>query len=220
MMKSIFVKGFGAGKRSLICEWIAGGLAVRLGLPVAPFEIVDVPEALISLGSRPDLAELGAGRAFGSRRLSVVELSRSHLAHRPVPLQRAVLAFDWWIRNADRTLSEEGGNPNLFWDVEQQYLVVIDHNQAFDNDFSRENFCALHAFHEQIDALCGDWVLRQQFCMRFDDALAGWDEICNTVPSEWWFIDPEQTITADFDPNEIWQMLTVYKNDAFWNMKK
>jgi hypothetical protein len=46
------------------------------------------------------------------------------------------------------------------------------------------------------------------------------DEICNTVPSEWWFIDPEQTITADFDPNKIWQMLTVYKNDAFWNMKK
>jgi hypothetical protein len=215
-----FVKGFGAGRRSLICEWVAGGLAVRLGLPVAPFEIVQVPEALISLGSRADLAELGAGLAFGSRRLKVVELSRSHLAHIPVSLQRAVLAFDWWIRNADRTLSEEGGNPNLFWDVQLQRLVVIDHNQAFDEEFSERNFSELHAFHEQIDTLCGDWVIRQECCAQFDAALAGWDEICNTVPAEWWFIDPEQTIVTNFGREEIRQLLSAYRSDAFWNMRK
>ena len=129
---------------------------MRLGLPVAPFEIVQVPEALVSLGSRTDLAELGAGLAFGSRRVSVVELSRSHIARIPVALHHAVLGFDWWIRNADRTLSEVGGNPNLFWDVELERLVVIDHNQAFDEEFSEKNFCELHVFHEQIDSLCGD----------------------------------------------------------------
>jgi hypothetical protein len=37
-----FVKGRGAGMRSLICEWIAGQLGRRLGLPIAPFEIVEV----------------------------------------------------------------------------------------------------------------------------------------------------------------------------------
>ena len=215
-----FVKGFGAGRRSLICEWVAGRLAVRLGLPVAPFAIVQIPEALISLGSRPDLAELGVGKAFGSRKVSVVEVSRSHITHVPVALQRAVLAFDWWIRNADRTLSDEGGNPNLFWDVELQQLVVIDHNQAFDEDFSEKIFCQLHVFHEQIDTLCGDWVLRQQFCARFDEALAGWEEICNTVPAEWWFVDPEQTIVTNFERDKIRHLLSAYQDDAFWNMKK
>ena len=35
-----FVKGRGAGRRSLICEWIAGQLGRLLGLPIAPFGIV------------------------------------------------------------------------------------------------------------------------------------------------------------------------------------
>ena len=34
-----FVKGLDAGRRSLICEWIAGRLGVALGLPVAPLKI-------------------------------------------------------------------------------------------------------------------------------------------------------------------------------------
>lgn len=162
----------------------------------------------------------GPGLAFGARRVAVVELSRSHIARIPKALQRDVLAFDWWVRNADRTLSEEGGNPNLFWDVELERLVVIDHNQAFDEGFSAQNFSDLHAFHEQIDALCGDPVLRQEYGVRFDLVLAGWEEICNTVPQEWWFIDPEQTVATDFDRDKIRQLLSSYRDDAFWNMKK
>ncbi|MFB9241010.1 HipA family kinase, partial [Massilia antarctica] len=73
--KIYFVKGRGAGRRSLLCEWIAGNLGLSLGLPIAPFTVVDVPGALISLASREDLNELGSGPAFGSLRLQVVELS-------------------------------------------------------------------------------------------------------------------------------------------------
>jgi hypothetical protein len=54
-----FVKGHGAGRRSQICEWIAGQLAFRLGLPIAPFEIVDVPEELIRLDFSGELQDLG-----------------------------------------------------------------------------------------------------------------------------------------------------------------
>ena len=112
-----FVKGVGAGRRSLICEWIAGSLGLALGLPLAPFEIVEVPEELIEFGTGLDLdlSELGHGPAFGSRRREVMELTASAVPEVPEPLQQDVLAFDWWIRNGDRLLTERGGNPNLFW---------------------------------------------------------------------------------------------------------
>lgn len=215
-----FVKGRGAGRRSLICEWVAGSLGVRLGLPVAPFAIVEVPDALIRLGSRDDLGELGAGPAFGSRKLAVVELSISHLLHVPGEMQRAVLAFDWWVRNEDRTLSAAGGNPNLFWDVDGETLAIIDHNQAFDPNFSIANFVRLHAFHGQIDVLRGDWVTQQQYCARFDNAMAEWALICNTIPSEWWFIDSECTLPVDFDLASIHQQLLNCQDDAFWKVMK
>ncbi|MDR3390550.1 MAG: hypothetical protein P4L77_02360 [Sulfuriferula sp.] len=214
-----FVKGRGAGNRSLICEWIAGNLALKLGLPIAPFEIVDVPEMLIQLGMRDDLGDLGAGLAFGSRKLEVVELSISHLQYVPDQLQRDVLVFDWWVHNIDRTLSEMGGNPNLFWDVENEQLVVIDHNQAFDAGFSVESFINLHAFHEQIHNLCADWVLQHQYAHRLANALSDWDIICNTVPLEWWFVDPEQTIPTDFDRDVMHRLLLRCQNNAFWKMK-
>ncbi len=54
-----FVKGIEAGRRSQVCEWIAGMLALELDLPIAPFEIVDVPEELVAASL--DYRELGAG---------------------------------------------------------------------------------------------------------------------------------------------------------------
>ena len=156
--------------------------------------------------------------AFGSRKLGVVELSVSHLAYVPDEIQRDVLAFDWWIRNDDRTLSESGGNPNLFWDVSSEKLVVIDHNQAFDDGFAVENFSNLHVFHGQINALSADWVMQQHYRKRFLEVLADWDVICNTVPPEWWFIDAEQTIPTDFDRDATQQLLLRCQNDEFWKM--
>lgn len=125
-----FVKGVGAGRRSQICEWLASQLARAFGLPVAPFTLVSISPALIGSGAREDLGELGAGIAFGSQRKSVTELTVARVAQVPSDLARDVLVFDWWVRNADRTLTEFGGNPNLFWDVIKSELVVMDHNQA------------------------------------------------------------------------------------------
>ena len=55
-----FVKGVGAGRRSQVCEWLAGNLALELGLPIAPFRIVDVPFALAE--NNPQYSELGVCR--------------------------------------------------------------------------------------------------------------------------------------------------------------
>lgn len=213
-----FVKGRGAGRRSLICEWIAGNLAMALGLPVAPFRIVEVPESLILLASRDDLSELGEGPAFGSRRLQVAELSMSHIEQVQRAVQLDVLAFDWWIKNGDRNLSDKGGNPNLFWDVQRNELVVLDHNQAFDQQFSSRNFAELHVFRNNCQTLFEDWIVQNQLADRFENALASWNDICDTVPSEWWFVDPEMTIPVDFDKEKIRNDLANCRGDAFWNL--
>ena len=68
-----FVKGTGAGRRSQLCEWIGGKLGQWLGLPLAPFEIVEVPVELLELGVGQDLSDLGAGLAFGSLRQEVMD---------------------------------------------------------------------------------------------------------------------------------------------------
>ena len=123
-----FVKGTGAGRKSQICEWIAGKLGIALGLPVAPFKIVDVSEALVETFSYLDLGELGIGPAFGSLRQEGLELTVSLIQEVPANIQRDLLTFDWWIRNEDRCLTKYGGNPNLLWKSDSAELVVIDHN--------------------------------------------------------------------------------------------
>lgn len=214
-----FVKGRGAGMRSLVCEWIAGQLGQRLGLPIAPFEIVEVPEELLSIALRDDLADLGAGKAFGSHKQPVIELSMSHLASVPEEQQRDVLAFDWWVHNDDRSLGERGGNPNLFWDVEREGLVVIDHNQAFDPAFSSSDFVTAHAFRSQVRALFEDWIAQQTYTERFMRVMTDWSAICDTVPPEWWFIDAEQTVPTDFDAHVAQELLMDCQRDGFWSLK-
>lgn len=213
-----FVKGRGAGRRSLICEWIAGALACKMGLPVAPFQLVDVPQELIALETRDDLNELGAGVAFGSRKQDVVELSLPHLPEIPDPIKQDVIIFDWWVQNADRSLSDAGGNPNLFWDENSNQLVVIDHNQAFDPEFSVSEFCCSHVFRQQIRVLSKDQSLQQHYAKVFDKIMSDWLAICNSTPEEWWFIDDEQTLPVDFDRNKIKTQLLRYRENAFWKM--
>ena len=70
-----YVKGAGAGRRSQICEWIAGNLALTLCLPIAPFTLVEIPEELDAVSDMPDWRDLGTGMAFGSRRMTIAELT-------------------------------------------------------------------------------------------------------------------------------------------------
>lgn len=213
-----FVKGRGAGRRSQICEWIAGQLALRLELPIAPFDLLNIATELVSIDFRDDLGELGAGPAFGSRKLPGIELTISQLALVPEQVQRDVLVFDWWVSNADRNLNELCGNPNLLWDNSQKQLVVIDHNLAFDSNFSAEKFSG-HVFWGRADELLQNKVLQQEYEQRFAQAMSEWDAICSTVPAEWWFLDSEQTLPTDFDCNFAKQMLQRYQENGFWSLK-
>lgn len=211
-----FVKGRGAGRRSLICEWIAGKLGLGIGLPIAPFSIVDVPEELLEFGTGLDLTDLGSGAAFGSMGQDVMELNAAGVHDVPVAIQRDVLAFDWWIRNGDRMLTEHGGNPNLFWDPGAGELVVIDHNQAFDPAFDREHFLDFHVFSQQVPSVFGDMVRRREYNHRFSVALEAWDEIRHSLPAEWFFADPEMTVPVDFDLDAAYGLLSRHEAPDFW----
>ncbi len=212
-----FVKGVGAGRRSQIAEWIAGKLGLALELPIAPFEIVDVPEELMEFDSGLELVDLGAGPAFGSQRQEVMELTASAAQEVPTELQQNLLAFDWWIHNADRLLTEKVGNPNLFWEPDSFELVIIDHNQAFDLDFDATIFLNYHVFADQKQDIFDDMLQHHEYNKRFSSALSGWAEIQGTIPQEWFFVDHEMTVPVDFDLDVAYQLLKRHERDDFWN---
>lgn len=211
-----FVKGIGAGRRSQLCEWIAGSLAVQIGLPVAHFEIVHVPDELLELDFGLDLMDLGAGPAFGSRECGVSELSYSRVAMVPSEMQQRVLAFDWWIRNADRMLTAKGGNPNLFWDEGAGELVVIDHNQAFDPAFDLDDFLVHHVFRSQAAMIEQDLLLKHDLIDVMIGALQQWGDIIEQVPVEWWYLDEELITHVNFDRARIFEGLSQVDRDEFW----
>ncbi|MEA3640662.1 MAG: HipA family kinase [Lamprobacter sp.] len=215
--KLYFVKGKDAGRRSQICEWVAGRLAVLMGLPVAPFQHVLVPEDLAEFNAGTSLDGLGAGLAFGSLERQVTELTISGIDQVPDSLQQDVLIFDWWVRNADRCLGEYGGNPNLFWEPGTQELVVIDHNQAFDLHANRADFSEHHVFAAQASQLSSDFCRRDEYHQRLSSTLDAWPTILSEVPDVWWFVDDEQTVPVDFDARAIEALLRGFENDEFWN---
>jgi hypothetical protein len=212
-----FVKGLDAGRRSQVCEWVAGRLAVLMGLPVAPFEQVQVSEELVEFNVGTELDGLGQGPAFGSLERQVTELSYSAVDQVPDQLQQDVFIFDWWVRNADRCLSEIGGNPNLFWEPGEKELVVIDHNQAFDLTAEKSDFSAHHVFTSQSRQLSGDFFRRNEYHDRLSTALASWEQILAEIPQEWWFIDHEQTVPVDFDQLLVYELLKSFETDVFWS---
>jgi len=213
--KVYFVKGMGAGRRSQVCEWIAGNLALQCSLPVAPFCLVVVPEELV--GDQLSYKDLGAGLAFGSVRQISTELNYAGIESIPDDIQRAVLAFDWWVRNEDRTLSESGGNPNLLWSPDREELIVIDHNQAFDPKFAVEEFLNYHVFSMVSHSLFNDVLYRDEFAALFQSVLNSWQAICDTIPEEWFYADAEMTVSADFSLDAIFNILERCTQDNFWN---
>jgi hypothetical protein len=212
-----YVKGRDAGPRSLLCEWLAGHLARALGLPLPEFTIVQAERSLIDL--YPEGSDLGTAPAFASAKVEhVQELTVSHLKDVDASLQRDVLVFDWWVRNQDRTLTAISGNPNLMWNAAANRLVVIDHNLAFDRDFSTAGFSEGHVFQERIPSVFQDLAERGRYAQRLRAALAVWPDACKNTPEEWWFADAERTIPTDFDPALTLNMLNRCANEDFWRL--
>lgn len=213
-----YVKGRGASRRSQVCEWLAGNLGRAMGLPLAHFVIADVPEELADPTLAPELRDLGVGPAFASKRCGADELTATTAALVPSALRRDLFAFDWWVRNQDRTLTEKGGNPNLLWLPADHQLAVIDHNQAFDPEFSRRECLQNHVFAGEASALFGDMFQRLTYHDRFDQILRSWPDYCAAIPEEWFYADDEMTVRADFSLEAMYEILIEHRQEDFWSV--
>jgi hypothetical protein len=192
-------------------------MAACLGLPIAPFSIVDIAPGLIIPSFGLELEELGAGLAFGSQKLAFCqEFAWGHYDLVAAELKRDILVFDWWIRNADRSLTEKGGNPNLLWDGQQEALVVIDHNVAFEEMFDEQAFLDTHVFRDEVNSVFGDWAVRQQYQDRLSAVLPAFDLACDDAPEEWWW--HAEGVPTAFDRQAIYALLQRAEHDDFWTM--
>lgn len=189
------VKGLGAGRSSQISEWVCANLAQNLGLPVAEFALVEVPEVLYDeLPSH--LRSIGSGIAFGSKKVQGPSWFEGlGVGHVSQDLQRKTLVFDLWIKNMDRTR----GNPNLLYQAESARLVIIDHNLAFDKDFTLSDFLATHLFADCFTDIANDLVARAEMEVWLQKALATLDEICNNLPNEWEWSNLECDLPVNYD---------------------
>ncbi len=212
-----FVKGAGAGRSSLINELIAGNIAAKFRLPIAPFRVVYIDPSLIEMPSSLKLSDLGHGLCFGSQKVAAVdELNLINVPSIDASLRLDIIMFDWWIKNGDRSLSGYGGNPNLLWAAQTNSLTVIDHNTAFDPAIDIEYLRQNHVFREEI--LNHEIVRnnRVQLTSRFMKIMEEWDAIVALIPEEWFFSYQDPTIKVHFDLPGIKEILLRFQEEEFW----
>ncbi|WP_241772761.1 HipA family kinase, partial [Stenotrophomonas pictorum] len=197
--------------------WMAGHLAVSFGLNLPDFAIAIAPSALVRL--HPEGKDLGTSPVFASK--AIEQLSWLNYASKeliPLQVRRDIAVFDWWVHNADRTLTGNGGNPNLLFDTSTSELIVIDHNLAFDPDFNEEAFLSTHVFSDEWRGLCQDLMEMANYRTRLNQALAAWDQAWQQVPDEWLFHDDEQSIPVNFDAVACKTLLERCDHQDFWRM--
>ncbi|WP_106797456.1 HipA family kinase [Rhizobium sp. H4] len=215
--KLYFVKGRGAGYDSLVKEWIAGQLARRLGLPIPRFCIVTVPHELYEAGRNGALRDLGSGLLFGSENVeNANEISFINVQQTPVKVKRDVAAFDWWIRNGDRTLSDTGGNPNILWSETDRRMIVIDHNLSFDETVTLHTLLESHIFRSALIEICGQPELQNHYSALFEKALLDLPEILGDIPDRWHYVDDACTIGIALSLHRVEDTLKRYRVPGFW----
>lgn len=211
-----YVKSAGAHWRSVVCEWIGGRLATAFGLPLPPIAQPEVDEALAEALRAQGDHDLAAGPAFGSQRVEHVrDFEPALLEHCAQDFRRDLVAFDWWVRNADRTLGDLSGNPNLLWVSGEARPVVIDHNLAFDPAFDAALFVQTHVFRADFLALRDDLVTRAEYQQRFAALLPLLDTFWAEMPHNWIHReDGQPRITR----HEVQQVLGRVQDANFWSL--
>lgn len=236
-----YVKGDYAGLRSLCCEWV-GNRLFHLALPNAllgapPFQMAEVPEALIEGSAHEDIRDLGVGKVFASMRIGEgQELTWSAAQNWPEETMALLLLLDLWLQNEDRSLSALGGNPNLLvtqlpplpaedpgvalWKDHRrrEKLWAYDFNLAFDLDFNRERFFASHVF----GGMLGRWPegFRERMEIRLSAALDEVGTFFAELPPEWLHVDGDESLPVQLDEERVDFVLRLpFTNpDRFWNL--
>jgi hypothetical protein len=215
--KRYYVKGCGASFSSLVKEYISGNLALSFGLPIANFDILEMPKPFFESISNSSLADLGHGLVFGSEALEgVTEMSFSDVQISDRKLMADVFLFDWWVLNGDRSLSEFGGNPNLLWSAEQRKFSVIDFNLAFDASVTLNSLKETHVFRHVLQSGEMDSSEIDRYKSRLAECMDGWIEIVNALPERWMYADDAMSVPINFDLEVARRQLDRYLENGFW----
>jgi len=215
----LWVKGAAWSVTDLVSEWVCACLAQAVELPVAEYDLVSVEKELVKFSSLPEIASLGSGIGFGSFHVAgSAEFDYANIETVDFELRADILLFDYWIHNGDRILGIQGGNPNMLWVVNDEKLVIIDHNMAFDKEFSFLDFIKNHAFGESI--VLWNSAFRKSRHKKLLAILEQLPNIINSIPEDW-FIDDylrQNSLVAEIehinlilrrvetDPDEFWEV--------------
>jgi hypothetical protein len=214
-----YVKGQDAGRRSLCCEWVTSNLARGFGLPVPDFVIAEVPTLLVRESARSDIRDLGSGLVFASAALeNSREITWSEAAACATSFKASLLLFDWWVRNEDRSLSEEGGNPNLLVTsgADEPSIWAFDFNLAFDCSFSATSFWVDHVFAKMLPA----WPegFRDAIAPALRAGVEQVGSLFDDLPVEWLYLDGDDSTMPLLDQEEVRATLARALNqpEEFW----
>jgi hypothetical protein len=179
-----FVKRDNVSADQLVIEFIISRLAEECGLPVAPVEVLTIPEELATYAIVERSEEFRPGAAFGSRRVPFAdEIRTSHLRQIDDETKMRCLCFDWWTRNSDRRLDLIGGDPNLLWDPVLQSVILLDHDSCLDPDFDEIEFKREHAFRDTRPFI--ERPFYEKWRTKFESTIYNLDKIWDEMPQEW-----------------------------------
>lgn len=201
----------------LLAEVIGSTLAHEIGLPCPSIDFVEITPKSTQYVSSEWRQDLPNGIAFASSFVVNAKIAKTVQVKNPAflsePEQKLLYMFDRWILNSDRTASQVGtGNINLLFDEQQQKILVIDHNLAFDEraDFSE------HIFSPQNREWRLDWVDKQTFTDKAIDTLKKFDHIYQSIPDDW-FVGDEEFHKIEYQINQIKALLNRITQENYWD---
>ncbi len=202
--KGYVVKGCKATRRGLVNEWVVAYLARAFGLPIPNFKKAYVDDALLAIGY--ELYNYNFASEFQP---SIQDVRYSQLENISPKLLKDLYIFDYWVKNNDRCLTQNGGNPNFFLHQGTNEPFVIDHNLSFDESFCVEKHRDLHVGTSVWYGL--DLVDKQHYEHRFSEALNVFDSAMLSMPDEWFELESKDSIRS-----KIEVVLREYEHDSFW----
>ena len=180
-------KGCRTGFRSVISEWICACMARRLGLPIPDFAILKLDVDMFrqwrgyQANPVPEIVTDFNPYVFASldaEGCKDVVNPQFDLRHIDKALLAKVFLFDRLIHNTDRT----DFNSNL---LVNGRVYIIDHNNAFDPEFSAGEFAGGHILRACQDAMPEED--KTAFMRKAAELVNGafLDEAWSEMPEEW-----------------------------------